>query len=80
MLNKVEAMLNDIVDNKKEVLPIGEQPEGNLDPLGKLEAAMKSLFRNIEMLKENINKLKAENKKLKDALGIVTTEENSHGH
>lgn len=80
MLNKVEAVLNDIVDNKKEVLPIGEQPEGNLDPLGKLEAAMKSLFRNIEMLKENINKLKAENKKLKDALGIVTTEENSHGH
>ena len=50
MLNKVEAVLNDIVDNKKEVLPIGEQPEGNLDPLGKLEAAMKSLFRNIEML------------------------------
>ena len=80
MLNKVEAMLNDIVDNKKEVLPIGEQPEGNLDPLGKLEAAMKSLFRNIEMLQENINKLKAENQKLKDALGIVTTEENSHGH
>lgn len=80
MLNKVEAVLNDIVDNKKEVLPIGEQPEGNLDPLGKLEAAMKSLFRNIEMLKENIHKLKAENQKLKDALGIVTTEENSHGH
>lgn len=80
MLNKVEAVLNDIVDNKKEVLPIGEQPEGNLDPLGKLEAAMKSLFRNIEMLQENINKLKAENQKLKDALGIVTTEENSHGH
>ena len=80
MLNKVEVVLNDIIDNKKEVLPIGEQPEGNLDSLGKLEAAMKSLFKNIDLLKENIDKLKAENQKLKDALGIVTTEEDSHGH
>ena len=46
MLNKVEVVLNDIIDNRKEVLPIGEQPEGNLDPLGKLEAVMKSLFKN----------------------------------
>jgi uncharacterized protein YaaW (UPF0174 family) len=60
--------------------PIGEQPEGNLDPLGKLEAVMKSLLNNIDKLGENIKKLKAENQKLKDALGIVTTEENSHGH
>ena len=80
MLNKVEVVLKDIIDNRKEVLPIGEQPEGNLDPLGKLEAVMKSLFKNIDLLKENINKLKAENQKLKDALGIVTTEEDSHGH
>ena len=29
MLNKVEVVLNDIIDNRKEVLPIGEQPEGN---------------------------------------------------
>ena len=48
MLNKVEVVLNDIIDNRKEVLPIGEQPEGNLDPLGKLEAVMKSLFKNID--------------------------------
>ena len=41
---------------------------------------MKSLFKNIDLLKENIDKLKAENQKLKDALGIVTTEEDSHGH
>jgi hypothetical protein len=51
MLNKVEAVLNDIVDNKKEVLPIGEQPEGNLDPLGKevvqLRAENKELRRII---------------------------------
>jgi len=62
------------------ILPIGEQPEGNLDSLGKLEAATKSLFKNLDLLKENIDKLKTENQKLKDALGIVTTEENSHGH
>ncbi len=57
------------------VLPIGEQPEGNLDALGKLEAAVKSLLSNIDKLGENIKKLKAENQKLKDALGIVETTE-----
>tara|TARA_R110002012_G_scaffold168264_1_gene331691 strand:+ start:802 stop:1089 length:288 start_codon:yes stop_codon:yes gene_type:complete len=55
--------------------PLGEQPEGNLDSLGKLEDATKSLFRNLDLLKENIDKLKAENQKLKDALGIVETTE-----
>lgn len=57
------------------ILPIGEQPEGNLDALGKLEAAIKSLLSNIDKLGENIKKLKAENQKLKDALGIVETTE-----
>tara|TARA_R110002012_G_scaffold45571_2_gene121027 strand:+ start:68 stop:265 length:198 start_codon:yes stop_codon:yes gene_type:complete len=65
-----------MLNKDQDLLPIGEQPEGNLDSLGKLEDAMKSLFRNIDLLKENIDKLKAENQKLKDALGIITTEEN----
>ena len=72
---KENSTINNIVSP-----PIGEQPEGNLDALGKLEAAVKSLLNNIDKLGENIKKLKAENQKLKDALGIVTTEENSHGH
>ena len=55
------------------VLPLGEQPEGNMDALGKLEDAMKSLFKNIEELKKNLDKLTAENQRLKDALGIVET-------
>ena len=58
-----------------EQLPIGQQPEGNLDPMGKLEAAMKRLLNNINKLQENIKKLKAENEKLKEALGITEIEE-----
>ncbi len=66
--------------SSSHVLPIGEQPEGNLDALNKLEDAMKKLFRNLDLLKENIKKLKVENQKLKDALGIITTEENIDGY
>jgi len=51
--------------------PLGENPEGNLDALDRLDAAMKSLFKNMDQLQENINKLTAENQRLKDALGIV---------
>ena len=66
--------------SSSHVLPIGEQPEGNLDALNKLEDAMKKLFRSLDLLKENIKKLKVENQKLKDALGIITTEENIDGY
>ncbi len=55
------------------VLPLGEQPEGNMDALGKLQDAMESLFKNIDELKKNLDKLTAENQRLKDALGIVET-------
>ena len=37
--------------------PIGEQPEGNLDALGKLDEATKKLFANLDRLGENIKKL-----------------------
>ncbi len=53
------------------VLPIGEQPEGNLDSLGKLEEAVKSLMKNLDQLQENLKKLKEENKKLKALVGII---------
>lgn len=55
--------------------PVGEQPEGNLDPLGKLENAMKNLFANMDRLQENLKKLTEENEKLKELLNITTTEE-----
>jgi cell shape-determining protein MreC len=57
--------------SNNNILPIGQQPEGDLDSLGKLEEAVKSLMNNLDQLQENIKKLKEENKKLKDLLGII---------
>jgi|TARA_E500000318_G_C3535130_1_gene202234 hypothetical protein len=65
------------------VLPLGEQPEGNLNlegALDKLGDTIKGLIQNINTLQENLNKLTKENQRLKKALGIVTIEEDSHGH
>ena len=56
----------------KDVLPLGEQPEGNLNALEKLEEARKGLFKNLDKLQANIKKLKVENEKLKEALGLTT--------
>ena len=60
--------------SSSHVLPIGEKPEGNIDLEGALDRlgdTIKGLLKNIDTLQENINKLTIENKKLKDALGIV---------
>ena len=54
---------------------IGEQPEGNLDALGKLDEATKKLFANLDRLGENIKKLKEENKRLREICGITVSEE-----
>jgi len=51
--------------------------EGALDKLGD---TIKGLIQNINTLQENLNKLTKENQRLKEALGIVTIEEDSHGH
>ena len=51
--------------------PLGEQPEGVLNALEKLEEAKDKLFKNIDDLQENIRKLTEENKSLKTALGLV---------
>ena len=60
------------INEIKDVLPLGEQPEGNLNALGKLEEARKGLFKNLDKLQANIKKLKVENEKLKEALGLTT--------
>ena len=56
--------------------PLGEQPEGNMDALEKLEEAKDRLFKNIDELQENIKKLTEENKRLKTALGLVVNYDN----
>lgn len=70
MKNDIKETPNITINHDSIHPPLGEQPEGNLDALDKLDAAMKSLFKSMDQLQENINKLTAENQRLKDALGI----------
>lgn len=54
--------------------PLGEKPEGDIDlegALDRLGETIKGLMKNMDKLQENLDKLTAENKRLKDALGIV---------
>tara|TARA_R100000900_G_scaffold9211_1_gene8547 strand:- start:109 stop:327 length:219 start_codon:yes stop_codon:yes gene_type:complete len=60
-------------ETTNSILPIGQQPEGDLDSLKKLEDAVKSLLKNIDELEANLKKLTEENKKLKDLVGIIET-------
>jgi cell shape-determining protein MreC len=60
-------------ETTNSILPIGQQPEGDLDSLKKLEDAVKSLMKNIDELQANLKKLTEENKRLKDLVGIVET-------
>jgi len=53
--------------------PLGEKPEGEVDlegALDRLGITIKGLLKNMDTLQKNLDKLTAENKKLKDALGI----------
>tara|TARA_S200002703_G_scaffold126636_1_gene113185 strand:- start:64 stop:282 length:219 start_codon:yes stop_codon:yes gene_type:complete len=60
-------------ETTNSILPIGQQPEGDLDSLKKLEDAVKSLMKNIDELQANLKKLTEENKRLKDLVGIIET-------
>ena len=53
------------------LLPLGQKPEGELNSLLRMQNAFSKLMGSFKMLQENIDKLKEENKKLKDALGIT---------
>ena len=66
---------NTEVSSAPDVLPLGQKPEGEIDVIDKLEKAKNKLFASIDILQENIIKLKDENKRLKDALGITEVEE-----
>tara|TARA_R100000654_G_scaffold45141_3_gene71272 strand:- start:634 stop:924 length:291 start_codon:yes stop_codon:yes gene_type:complete len=54
--------------------PIGVKPEGDVDlekALDRLGETIKGLLKNMDTLQKNLDKLTAENKRLKDALGLV---------
>ena len=60
---------------KDNLLPLGQKPEGELNSLIRMQNAFNKLMSSWKLLEENINKLKEENKRLKDALGITETTE-----
>ena len=62
--------------SSSQVLPLGEKPEPDINleaALDRLGTTIKGLLENMDKLQKNLNKLTAENKRLKDALGIVET-------
>jgi len=60
---------------RDNLLPLGQKPEGELNSLLRMQNAFSKLMSSFKMLQENIDKLKQENKRLKDALGITETTE-----
>ena len=60
---------------KDNLLPLGQKPEGELNSLLRMQNAFNKLMSSMKLLQENIDKLKEENKRLKDALGITETTE-----
>jgi len=58
---------------RDNLLPLGQKPEGELNSLLRMQNAFSKLMSSFKMLQENIDKLKQENKRLKDALGITET-------
>tara|TARA_R110001583_G_scaffold9583_3_gene45364 strand:+ start:443 stop:679 length:237 start_codon:yes stop_codon:yes gene_type:complete len=75
---------------KDNLLPLGQKPEGELNSLLRMQNAFSKLMDSFKLLEKNINKLKEENKKLKDALGVYEftepltvndcMKENNNGH
>ena len=58
------------------VLPLGQKPEPDVDleaALDRLGMTIQGLLKRTEQLQDNLNKLTEENKRLKDALGIIET-------
>jgi|SRR6056300_875425 len=66
---------NTEVSSTPDVLPLGQKPEGEMNSVLKMQNAFDRLMSNIKLLQENIDKLKNENKRLKDALGVYEFQE-----
>ena len=66
------------------VLPLGQQPEGNLDPMGKLEEARDWLFKTIDILSKNLKIFKQKNAELEEGVKQLVKQvkilENKNGH
>ena len=60
---------------KDSLLPLGQKPGGELNSLLRMQNAFNRLMSSMKLLQENIDKLKEENKRLKDTLGIIETTE-----
>tara|TARA_R110002012_G_C11599284_1_gene607109 strand:- start:503 stop:748 length:246 start_codon:yes stop_codon:yes gene_type:complete len=76
--------MNAEAERLNNVLPLGQQPEGNLDPMGKLEEARDGLFKTIDILSKNLKIFKQKNAELeegvKELVKQVKTLENKNGH
>jgi len=66
---------NTEVSRTPDVLPLGQKPEGELNTLLRMENAFNKLVSSMKLLQDNIDKLKDENKRLKDALGLTEVKE-----
>lgn len=65
-----------VIKFTNNVLPLGQKPEPDVDleaALDRLGMTIQSLLKRTEQLQDNLNKLTEENKRLKDALGIIET-------
>jgi len=88
MLEKMNTEKNRLLKNELEkpidVLPLGQQPEGNLDPMGKLEEARDGLFKTIDALSENLKIYKQKNAELEEGVKELVKQvkilENKNGH
>ena len=85
-LNRHDKVKNDIfpIDITDNVLPLGQQPEGNLDAMGKLEEARDELFKSIDVLGKNFEIYKQKNAELEEGVKELVKQvkilENKNGH
>ena len=82
----IDEIKNDIfpIDITDNVLPLGQQPEGNLDAMGKLEEARDELFKSIDVLGKNLEIYKQKNAELEEGVKELVKQvkilENKNGH
>ena len=77
-IKKTEEVITTTQEPKTNIYsvhpPIGQKPEGDVDlegALDRLGETIQGLMKNMEKLQKNLDKATEENKRLKEALGIV---------